>query len=155
MAKALNTNPKYKKVTRNNLASRVFALFSLSLFIISGCQYEESIISQKDGDEDKYFAALIYAPVMALAAASVYHHEHGRWPNTVHDLQAFDEGPLLDINWVEFQDIIVFEQLPSGGLKIISTDPNFPFSITTDVPPKQKQHEVHEENQEQEINIRR
>lgn len=76
------------------------------------------------------------------AAAGAYYQQVGRWPGSVCDLEEFDGGHFFDLDWARLQETIVFEELPDGGLKIISTDPHYQFTLTMDTPPDREQFEL-------------
>ena len=110
----------------------------LLLLILNGCRCEEPSAAQKVQIGKGLVAALMETPILILGAATAYYEEFGRWPSSICDLEAFEGGQFGDIDWASLRDTIVFEQLTDGGLKIISTDPHFRFTITADVPSDQK-----------------
>lgn len=105
----------------------------LLLLVPSGCH---------DGRMgDAIVLAILERPILMLGAATAYYEEVGRWPSSTCDLEEFDREDSLGIDWASLQDSIVFEELPDGGLKIISTDPHYRFTLTTEAPSDQEKHE--------------
>lgn len=106
----------------------------LLLLVPSGCRYGRM--------GDAIVLAILERPILISAAAAGYYQEVGRWPSSACDLEEFDGEDSLGIDWASLEDTIVFEELPDGRLKIISTDPHYRFTLTTDAPPDQEESEV-------------
>jgi hypothetical protein len=101
--------------------------------ILSGCNYGRI--------GDAIVLAIVERPILISAAAASYYHEFGRWPSSACDLEELAGEDFPGIDWASLEDTIVFEELPDGRLKIISTDPHYRFTLTTDVPPDQQGNE--------------
>lgn len=108
-------------------------LFSL---VLSGC------LNERIGDA--IVLAIVERPILIIAVATEYYQQVGKWPSSACDLEEFGGEDFLDIDWASLEDTIVFEELPDGGLKIISTDPHYQFTITTNASPDQQRNEVSE-----------
>ena len=110
--------------------------------VLSGCRSGESSVSHKGGIGQAIAALIIETPMRISAAVGAYYQQVGRWPSSACDLEEFDGGHFFDLDWASLRDTIVFEELPDGGLKIISTDPHYRFTMMMDAPPDQEVNEL-------------
>ena len=113
----------------------------LSLIILNGCRYEEPVLQHK-GQNFKGFAGIIETPAFVMFAAAKYYEETEKWPDSTYDLEKYNKEPFSNIDWASLHEIIIFEKLSDGGLKITSSDPSFKFTMTTSAPVKKEKNEV-------------
>jgi hypothetical protein len=110
----------------------------LVLLSASGCEGPSA--GQLEQKEEDFVAFLMETPFVAVGGAAAYYEEFGRWPSSICDLEALQEEEFRDIDWASLRDTIVFEELPDGRLKTISTDPHIRFTITLTAPSDQDEN---------------
>jgi len=109
---------------------RVLA-FCLASLSVLGCLPEERIPLDKEAEHGP--VASENAGPLALAALA-YRGALGAWPASVEDLEEFYGGPAFELDWREFREALLFEELPDGRLKITPKDPCSHFTVTVDIP---------------------
>ena len=123
----------YNKILFNKIY--YISLSLLSLFIIYGCRYDNTV---HDHQEQKYEGLndILANPILITLASTRYYILMGKWPNSTYDFEQLNEKPFSEIDWASLHDTIVFEKLPDGRLKITSTEPDFHYSTTLQIPTK-------------------
>ena len=122
----------YRNLSNLNLC--VISFVFLSFFIQNGCGHKEPVLGKKEQKSDDLKKSM-ENPLSFVILAEIYYAEMGRWPDSINDFEKLNENPVSDIDWTNFNDSIVFEKLPEGGLKIISTKSDSDFSVTIKEPP--------------------